>query len=212
LKTFLTQFKSTVPLTPDPPVICFWKWIGWKDYEVPKKRNLESVSDKNELFFSPTRCIPAFVPTLGPPKFRRAMATDPLPGGAATHPPLSMKIGRPNRPFAGSKSVGRPVFNWDGKIMYSILCPCTKAQTQHSAQAQAIDNAPAKPLLKQLASSILFITCGAAHCRFAWRGGTIVRLRGMRSWLLACCCLLPCAWETSEWDVAHSMVAQSREG
>jgi hypothetical protein len=35
LKTFLTQIGPTLPLTPDPPVIYFWKWIGWKDYEVP---------------------------------------------------------------------------------------------------------------------------------------------------------------------------------
>jgi hypothetical protein len=66
LKTFLTQTGSTLPLTSDPPVICFWKWIGWKDYEVPKNRNLESVSVKSELFFSPTRCIPTLCTHLGP--------------------------------------------------------------------------------------------------------------------------------------------------
>jgi hypothetical protein len=27
----------------------FWKWIGWKDYEVPKNRNLQSVSAKNVI-------------------------------------------------------------------------------------------------------------------------------------------------------------------
>jgi hypothetical protein len=51
LKTFLNQIGSTVPLTSDPPVICFWKWIGWKDYEVPKNRNLESISAKKGHFF-----------------------------------------------------------------------------------------------------------------------------------------------------------------
>jgi hypothetical protein len=66
LKTFLTQIGSTLPLTSDPPVICFWKWIGWKDYEVPKNHNLESVSVKNELFFSPTRCTPTLCTHLGP--------------------------------------------------------------------------------------------------------------------------------------------------
>jgi hypothetical protein len=54
LKTFLTPIESTVPFTPDPPVICFWKWIEWKDHDVPKNRNLESVYAKIELFFSPT--------------------------------------------------------------------------------------------------------------------------------------------------------------
>jgi hypothetical protein len=58
LKTFLTQIRPTLPLTPDPPVICFWKWIRWNDYEVPKNRNLENASAKNEIFFSPTRHIP----------------------------------------------------------------------------------------------------------------------------------------------------------
>jgi hypothetical protein len=43
----------------DPPVICFWKWIGWKNYKRTKNRNLESVSTENELFFSPTTIIPA---------------------------------------------------------------------------------------------------------------------------------------------------------
>jgi hypothetical protein len=47
LKIFLTQIGPALPLTPDAPVICFWKWIGWKDYKVPKNRNLESVSAKS---------------------------------------------------------------------------------------------------------------------------------------------------------------------
>jgi hypothetical protein len=55
LEIFLTQIGPTLPLTTDPPVICFWKWIGWKDYEVPKNRNLESVSAKKIFFFSPIR-------------------------------------------------------------------------------------------------------------------------------------------------------------
>jgi hypothetical protein len=64
LKTFLTRFESTVPLTPDPSVICFWK-------------------------------------------FRRAMATDP---------PLSMKIGRPDRPrLLDQNRLGVPYTNQDEK-------------------------------------------------------------------------------------------------
>jgi hypothetical protein len=35
LKTYLTQIGPVLLLTADPPVICFWKWIRWKDYEVP---------------------------------------------------------------------------------------------------------------------------------------------------------------------------------
>jgi hypothetical protein len=50
LKTFRTQIGPALPLTPDPPVICFWKWIGRKDYKVPKNCNLESVSTKNNFF------------------------------------------------------------------------------------------------------------------------------------------------------------------
>jgi hypothetical protein len=65
LKTFLTQIGPTLPLTSDPPVICFWKWIGWKDYEVPKNRNLESVSAKKIILFSPMPTLPARVYPLG---------------------------------------------------------------------------------------------------------------------------------------------------
>jgi hypothetical protein len=55
---------------PDPPVVCFWKWIGWKDYEVPKNRNLESVSTKNVMFFSPTPRIPTPNNRFGPTQIR----------------------------------------------------------------------------------------------------------------------------------------------
>jgi hypothetical protein len=67
LETFLTQIRPALPLTSDPPVICFWKWIGWKDYEVPKNRNLESVSAKNDFFLTvPAHTCPP-VPATGPP-------------------------------------------------------------------------------------------------------------------------------------------------
>jgi hypothetical protein len=59
LKTFLTQIRPVLPLMSDPPVTCFCKWIRWKDYEVPKNRDLESVFAKNELFFSPWLHLPA---------------------------------------------------------------------------------------------------------------------------------------------------------
>jgi hypothetical protein len=67
LKFFLTQFGSILPLTSDPPVIRFWKWIGSKDYEVPKNRNLNSVSGKNEKIFSPVACVPVPFTHRGPP-------------------------------------------------------------------------------------------------------------------------------------------------
>jgi hypothetical protein len=66
LKTFLTQFGLILPLTPDPPVVCFWKWIKWKDYKVQKNRNLESVSAKNEFFLTHIT-LPTHVPSSGPP-------------------------------------------------------------------------------------------------------------------------------------------------
>jgi hypothetical protein len=56
LETFLTQIG--LPLMPDPPVICFWEWIWWKDYEVPKNRNLESLSTKRDLFSHPPSPYP----------------------------------------------------------------------------------------------------------------------------------------------------------
>jgi hypothetical protein len=90
LKIFLTQIRPALPLTPDPPVICFWKWIRWKDYEVPKNCNLESVSAKNEILFSPRPCIPAHL------YLRRAHTFFPLGGDrptllspSATRPPAA---------------------------------------------------------------------------------------------------------------------------
>jgi hypothetical protein len=70
LKTFLTQIGVALPLTPDPPVVCFWKSIGWKDYEVLKNRNLESESARNE-FFSPTTRIPTLCTRWTHPSFFR---------------------------------------------------------------------------------------------------------------------------------------------
>jgi hypothetical protein len=44
-------------VNPDLTQVCPFK-IWWKDYEVPKIHNLESVFVKNELFFSPTSAYP----------------------------------------------------------------------------------------------------------------------------------------------------------
>jgi hypothetical protein len=66
LKTSVTRIGSTVLLMPDPPVICFWKWIGWKNYELPKNRNLESVSAKKLILFSLMPNLPACVYPPGP--------------------------------------------------------------------------------------------------------------------------------------------------
>jgi hypothetical protein len=42
------------------------EWIEWKDYEVPKNRNLESVSAKNAILVSPNTCVPAHLYPPGP--------------------------------------------------------------------------------------------------------------------------------------------------
>jgi hypothetical protein len=34
---------------PGPTVVCFWKWIVWKDYEVPKNRNFDPLAPGNLL-------------------------------------------------------------------------------------------------------------------------------------------------------------------
>jgi hypothetical protein len=61
-KTFLFQIGTALPLMTDPPVICFWKWIGWKDYEVPKKSQFRERFCQNDLLFSPTAGIPNPIP------------------------------------------------------------------------------------------------------------------------------------------------------
>jgi hypothetical protein len=81
LKTFLTQIGPTLPLMSDPPVICFWKWIGWKDYEVrisAKKRN---------VFLTHSATTRPHVPAIGPPATRPAPPTCTLP--RRVHPPAS---------------------------------------------------------------------------------------------------------------------------
>jgi hypothetical protein len=79
LKTFLTQIGLGLPLTPDTPVIYFWKWIGYKDYEVPKNRNLENVSAKNEFFSHKCCSYPPVVPTCGPTLFLSSPHRTPPP-------------------------------------------------------------------------------------------------------------------------------------
>jgi hypothetical protein len=81
LKTFLTQTGPALPLTSDPPVVRFLEWIGWKDYEVPKNRNLKSVSAKNVILLSPTRRIP----TPGTRRTRCIASTVELSPGQSRH-------------------------------------------------------------------------------------------------------------------------------
>jgi hypothetical protein len=67
-RTAKPRFSVVLPLTPDPPVLCFWKWIGWKDYKV-KNRYLVSVSVKNIMFLLPTVALPThLVPTSAHPR------------------------------------------------------------------------------------------------------------------------------------------------
>jgi hypothetical protein len=90
LKTFFTQIRPALPLTPDPPVICFCKWIRWKDYEIPKNRILDSVSAKKLILFSPTPTLPACVYPPGPQYSENKIASlslfpfpcSPVPGRA----------------------------------------------------------------------------------------------------------------------------------
>jgi hypothetical protein len=87
LKTFLTQTTPVVPLTPDPPIMCFWKWIGWKDYEVPKNRNLESVSAKKLIFLSPSAILPAVCTRWAHPRLASQRKKIPSPSPARKPPP-----------------------------------------------------------------------------------------------------------------------------
>jgi hypothetical protein len=103
LTTFLTQIGPTLPLTPDPSVICFWKWIGWKDYEVPKNHNLERVSTKNELVFSPTRRIPTLCTRrahLSLPR-RYPLRIEKKPPRLLATTPTRSELPRRRRPHAG---------------------------------------------------------------------------------------------------------------
>jgi hypothetical protein len=104
LKTFLTQFRSALPLTSDPPVICFWKWIGWKDYKVPKKVQFrERFCQKTEKN-SPRPFLPALVYLLSP-RFPVLRHTNYYPPSAVAergpcgprHPPLPPSPLSPHR-------------------------------------------------------------------------------------------------------------------
>jgi hypothetical protein len=83
LKTFLTQIGSTIPLTPDPPVICFWKWIhGERTMEYQKIAIWRAFLQKR-IFFSPHRTYPP-ARTSGPTCTARPHPHGPA---SAAHPP-----------------------------------------------------------------------------------------------------------------------------
>jgi hypothetical protein len=130
LKTFLTQIGPVLPLTSDPPVICFWKWIGWKDYEVPKNCNLESVSAKNEILFSPHPRIP----TLLYPQPQRAHTSFRLGGDRPTL-------------LRSNESPTRAMYLCDPSYL-SILSPHTPAilprRCAHTGEPPPQFNSPAK--------------------------------------------------------------------
>jgi hypothetical protein len=65
LKTFLTQIRPTLPLMSDPPIICFWKWIGWKEYKVKKIVIWRVFLPKPKFFSHPPNTYPPYVP-VGP--------------------------------------------------------------------------------------------------------------------------------------------------
>jgi hypothetical protein len=89
LKTFLTQIAPALSLTSDPPVICFWKWIGCKDYEVPKNTIWRAFLPKTPNFFHrPSHTHPP-------------IPAGPTPTTHKTRRPASCacRLTRPCRPF-----------------------------------------------------------------------------------------------------------------
>jgi hypothetical protein len=51
LKFFLTQIRSDLPLTSDPPIICFWKQIRWKTMRYQSKITIWRVFLKKRFIF-----------------------------------------------------------------------------------------------------------------------------------------------------------------
>jgi hypothetical protein len=61
------SFNPALPLTPDPPVTCFWEWITWKDYKVKKIAIWRVfVPKKIALFSHPPRSYPPYAHASGP--------------------------------------------------------------------------------------------------------------------------------------------------
>jgi hypothetical protein len=105
LKTFLTQIGSTVPLTPDPPVICFWKWIhGERTMEYQKIAIWRAFLQKR-IFSHPTAHTRLLVPA-GPLALRAPTRTvlQALP----THPHCAPQA-PPHNLAAGSRTCHRPM-------------------------------------------------------------------------------------------------------
>jgi hypothetical protein len=69
LKTFVTQIQPALPLTPDPPVICYWKCIRWKDYEVLKITIWRALLPKKRIVFSPGISLPTHRTRIGPTNY-----------------------------------------------------------------------------------------------------------------------------------------------
>jgi hypothetical protein len=133
LKIFLTQIGSAAPLA-DPPVICFWNWIGWKDYGRTKNCNLESVSAKIIMFFTQPCITHRPVPALGPlghapaPRARLdAFLSDYLHPSARTGlPPPLVESGRRHtsnsKPPPLSSTQGATVVEVDPRRRRSRTC------------------------------------------------------------------------------------------
>jgi hypothetical protein len=112
LKTFLTQIRSVLLLTPDSPIICFWRWIGWKDYGVKKSQFGECFRQKRIVFLT----TPAHTRALYPP--------DPPSATAQRTRPLARdrkKILRTRRshPKAGTPKAAQP--NRSGTVEVATL-------------------------------------------------------------------------------------------
>jgi hypothetical protein len=102
----------------DPPIICFWKWIGWKYYKVKKIVIWRVFLPKPKFFSHPPNTYPPYVPV--GPTFAFHVAAHPelkktllhassrqhshgasSPGGGAPHaghhPPLRLLVTHPVR-------------------------------------------------------------------------------------------------------------------
>jgi hypothetical protein len=106
LITFFTQIRPVLPLTLDPPVICFGKWIRWNDYGVPKNHNLKNVSAKNVILLSPTACLPAHLYPLGPPLASPFCKKFPFP--AINTSPVAISSAATRLPASGPARRGPP--------------------------------------------------------------------------------------------------------
>jgi hypothetical protein len=123
----------------DPPVIYFWKWIGWKDYGRTKNRNLESVSTKNVILLSPTACVPAHLYPPGHPTTH----PNPAPGmyNLSVWSVCVMHFLRKTPCLASRRGTtlrGRPVARSRIDEVDAVVRPCPPEVTPRSDPARSV--------------------------------------------------------------------------